>query len=446
MLSADDNRRLTEVGPGTPMGALLRRYWMPIGAVAELEESSIKPVRLLGEDLVLYKDRGGRYGLVQRNCLHRGADLSYGMVEEHGLRCSYHGWLYDERGRCLAQPFEQRVNPGSQFRERLCLKAYVVQAYAGLLWGYLGPAPAPALPSWRNFSRKGYKHVSFTVLPANWLQCMENSFDQVHNEWLHDKWSFYTRDGAVPPDRWRVRAFKHREFEHGWAATVEYEGHEEEFPDRIILWPNYNYISLFEWYVPIDDTHTLYVLWHNVRFRAEAPFKQDRIPYWTGVVSDPVTQRLLMRPPRNQDVIVWTGQGRIADRTKEHLGVSDTGIIMFRKALFRQMEIVEAGADPKGVVRDAAHYFVMLPEPVPSGPNRDGLPGALSTPADMRTITQVAGCPGAILDEIQRISTDRGEQALLAKELKSGGWKAGGKSVDVTRHFAALRLKDAGEP
>src|SRR5687767_10774963 len=109
MLSNDDNQRLTAVGPGTPMGELLRRYWMPIAAVGELEDVPTKAVRLLGEDLVLFKDLSGRYGLIDRQCPHRCADLSHGMVEESGLRCTYHGWLFGSDGRCLAQPFEDRV-------------------------------------------------------------------------------------------------------------------------------------------------------------------------------------------------------------------------------------------------------------------------------------------------------------------------------------------------
>src|SRR5438093_12917420 len=105
MLSEEQNRTLTQVGAGTPMGELLRRHWMPIAAVAELEDVATKPVRLLGEDLVLYRDRSGTFGLLDRHCPHRRADLSYGIAEDHGLRCHYHGWLYGETGQCLAQPF-----------------------------------------------------------------------------------------------------------------------------------------------------------------------------------------------------------------------------------------------------------------------------------------------------------------------------------------------------
>src|SRR4029453_14888599 len=126
VLSEAQNQRLTEVGAGTPMGELLRRYWMPIAAVAELDDRPTKPVRLLGENLVLYKDRSGNYGLVDRHCPHRRADLSYGWVEECGLRCHYHGWLWEHTGRGPQQPFEGTSRPDARFKDRVRIKAYAV--------------------------------------------------------------------------------------------------------------------------------------------------------------------------------------------------------------------------------------------------------------------------------------------------------------------------------
>ena len=112
MLTPEQNDLLAKVGPGTPMGGLMRRYWHPVAATAELDENPVKPIRLMGEDLVLFKDRSGEYGLLERHCPHRRADLSYGWVEEDGgLRCSYHGWLFDTEGRCIGQPYEQIAHP-----------------------------------------------------------------------------------------------------------------------------------------------------------------------------------------------------------------------------------------------------------------------------------------------------------------------------------------------
>ena len=142
MLTAARNEMLTRVGPGTPMGELLRRYWQPVAGASELEANPIKAIRILGEDLVLYRDLRGRYGLVDRHCPHRRADLSYGWVEDNGIRCSYHGWLVNETGHCLEQPYEDTANPKPS-KAGCDAKAYPVQECAGLLFAYLGPLPTP---------------------------------------------------------------------------------------------------------------------------------------------------------------------------------------------------------------------------------------------------------------------------------------------------------------
>src|SRR4029453_6442484 len=124
VLSEEQNKALTHVGAGTPVGELLRRYWMPIASVADLDTTAVKPVRLLGEDLVRDGDGRGTLGLLDRHCAHRRADLTYGYVEECGLRCNYHGWLYGETGRCLAQPFEEIAHPQARFKDRITIQAY----------------------------------------------------------------------------------------------------------------------------------------------------------------------------------------------------------------------------------------------------------------------------------------------------------------------------------
>ena len=182
MVSKEQNERLTHVGPGTPMGELLRRYWHPIAVTTELEEEPTKEIRLLGEDLVLYKDLRGRYGLIDRYCAHRRVDLSYGMPEENGLRCMYHGWMYDATGQCIEQPFEETVHPDGSFKQKVKLQAYPVQELGGLIFAYLGPQPAPLLPRWELLTMKGavLRETFIADLPCNWLQCMENSVDPVH--------------------------------------------------------------------------------------------------------------------------------------------------------------------------------------------------------------------------------------------------------------------------
>jgi 5,5'-dehydrodivanillate O-demethylase oxygenase subunit len=139
---------LCQTGPGTPTGELLRRYWHPVAGAAEFGQQTVKPVRIFGEDLALYRDNSGDYGLVDRHCPHRRADLTYGFVEERGLRCNYHGWLFDHTGKCLHQPFEETRHPEGSFKDKVRIKAYPVREKAGLLWAYLGPDPAPELPDW----------------------------------------------------------------------------------------------------------------------------------------------------------------------------------------------------------------------------------------------------------------------------------------------------------
>src|SRR5204862_8223277 len=144
MLTREDNELLTRVGRGTPGGELLRRYWHLVAASGELtEDKPIKPVKLLGEDLVAYKDKHGRYGLVGEQCPHRMASLAFGRVDEEGIRCPYHGWKFNNSGRCLEQPAEP---PGSTFKDRIKHTAYPVQKLGGLLVAYLGPEPRPLLP------------------------------------------------------------------------------------------------------------------------------------------------------------------------------------------------------------------------------------------------------------------------------------------------------------
>ncbi len=358
MLSEEQNRALTEVGPGTRMGQLLRRYWMPIAALAELDDNPVKSVRLLGEDLVLFKDRGGHYGLLDRHCAHRRADLSYGWVEECGLRCHYHGWLWDESGRCLGQPFEETAHPEARFKDRVRLKAYPVEAKAGLLWAYLGPSPAPLVPTWEPFTWKnGFVQIVFAEVPCNWFQCQENSIDPVHFEWLHSNWSRVLRraGGAKPPAHLRL-GFD--EFEYGFTYRRILEGQSEQDElwtvGRVCLWPNCLFTGAhFEWRVPVDDTNTLSVGWFFDRVPNEMePFSQERIPYWYGPTRDARTGRWLTTHVMNQDFLAWTGQGTIADRTQEHLGESDRGVIMMRRRILEEADVVARGGEPKALIRD----------------------------------------------------------------------------------------------
>src|SRR6266700_2742387 len=183
MLSTTANERLARVGAGTPGGELLRRYWIPIAPYAQLLEDPVRSVRVLGEDLVLFKDRRGDLGLIGNHCLHRGTDLRWGIPDDAGLRCPYHGWLYGADGHCLDTPLEAA---GDGFKDRLQIKAYPVRELGGLVFAYLGPQPAPLLPNWDLFVWPNtVRQIGVTVLDCNWLQCQENTGDPTHNVWLH---------------------------------------------------------------------------------------------------------------------------------------------------------------------------------------------------------------------------------------------------------------------
>jgi 5,5'-dehydrodivanillate O-demethylase oxygenase subunit len=360
MLTEEQNRLLTQVSAGTPMGNLLRRYWMPIAATSEFEKISTRPVRLFGEDLVLYKDLSGSFGLVDRHCPHRRADMSYGFVENCGLRCNYHGWLFDEAGQCIEQPFEDATNASARFRDKVHITAYPVQEKAGLLWAYLGPAPAPLLPTWEPFTWKnGWVQITFAKIPCNWMQCQENSIDPVHFEWMHYNWSLRQKGELGPYAKRHVR-IDFKEFDYGFTYHRLVEGMPETHPrwaiGRICLWPNcLGPLKHFEWRVPIDDENTLSVIWNFYRVPKERePYVQTSIPSWEGPLVDPATGRYITEHLTNQDFVAWVGQGTIADRTREHLGTSDRGIIMMRKRFFDDLARIERGEDPKGIVRDPA--------------------------------------------------------------------------------------------
>lgn len=357
MISEAENRKLTQVGPGTPMGELLRRYWQPIAGQSELDEQATKAVRILGEDLVLYRDLGGRYGLVDRQCPHRRADLSYGYVEQCGLRCNYHGWLFDGDGTILEQPWEETALPKRQ--ETASIKAYPVKAMGGLLWAYFGPAPAPELPCFEPYTwQNGFVQVVISELPCNWLQGQENSIDPIHFEWMHANWSIRLRgeEGPYAPKHLKI---DFREFDYGFTYNRVREDTTEDHPlwtiGRVCLWPNGIFTGdHFEYRVPVDDENMLSIGWFFTPVpRERTPFVQERVPTWHGPIKDPETGRWITSHVMNQDFVAWIGQGRISDRTKENLRTSDRGIAMIRRQYQRDMDAIARGEDPKAVLRDA---------------------------------------------------------------------------------------------
>jgi 5,5'-dehydrodivanillate O-demethylase len=370
MLTREANERLTQVGLGTPMGALLRRYWHPIATLPELMTEPVLAVTLLGENLALYRTPGGELGLVAQRCPHRGASLAYGIPEDDGLRCAYHGWKFDTGGSCLEQPAE----PGdSTFRDRVHIPAYPVQEMGGLIWAYLGPDPAPLLPRFDLFVRDDLeREIGITRLPCNWLQIMENSLDPVHLEYLHSVYMNYVlkRQGKPPASQ-----TKHHDriafdvFEYGIIKRRLWVGDSEDSDEwqvgHPILFPNILSVgdagsSQFQIRVPIDDTHTYHV-WYRTRACSDSAPRQSPadIPVLDYAYKNE-DGRLVVDTVSGQDMMVWVTQGPISDRTSERLGTSDKGVILYRGLLEEQMLKVERGEDPMAVVRDPTKNTPMI--------------------------------------------------------------------------------------
>jgi 5,5'-dehydrodivanillate O-demethylase len=340
------------------MGELLRRYWWPIAGESEISSSKPKPIRLLGEDLVLLRTTEGRLALLERQCAHRRADLCNGFIEAEGIRCSYHGWLFGTDGTCLHRPFDDakrgRVAGSSPVR----LVSYSVQALGGLVWAYLGPEPAPLLPDWEFFSwPNGFRQIVISRVPCNWFQCQENSIDPVHFEWQHGNWSLRQLDPRAPfqPTHTKL-AFE--EFEYGYIYRRLREDTTEEHPlwktGRVCLWPAALYTgNRVEYRVPIDDENTLSVVWCFSRVPNEKePYVQASIPAWHGPVFDSAGD-VISSHLTNQDFMAWLGQGRIADRTRETLCESDRGLLLVRKRFIDDLRAMQNGLDPKATIRVA---------------------------------------------------------------------------------------------
>jgi len=369
MIPEKENEILTQVTAGTPGGDLMRRYWHPIAASSELDKNPTKRVRIMGEDLVLYRDRSGTVGLIEQQCKHRRVDMFYGFPQEKGIRCAYHGWQYDETGACIEQPYEQAADPTNTFRERIQMTAYPAQELGGLVWAYLGPQPAPLLPRWEPLVRENsIRDIGVTIVPCNWLQIQENSLDPVHLEWCHWQWTNYSFEKQGLPAK-QSEAPAHKKigfdlFEHGVIKRrVVGNGSEEDDEWRRghpILFPNILCVGSgdslnFQFRVPIDDEHTLH-FYYTVCTPGGAVEAQGNPPLFDipnpMVGENGVPQWDMLDTAPGQDLLMWVTQGPVAKRDKERLGLSDTGIILYRKLLMDNIEKVQRGEDPINTFRD----------------------------------------------------------------------------------------------
>lgn len=387
-MRASQNELLTRSGPGTAVGRLMRRYWQPAALSRELDtDRPVRPVNLLGERLVLFRDQQGELGLVDRHCAHRGADLCYGRLEDGGLRCAFHGWLFDRTGQCLQQPAE----PGdSAFHDRIRLTNYPVVERNGIVFAWMGdgdPPPLPALdclaaPDAYTFAFKG-------LIECNWLQALEVGIDPAHASFLHrfiededpgESYGKQFRDavegGEVSGTR-VLREFDRPEIRaeqtgYGVRLTalrqlsdtdIHVRVTNQVFPHAIVI-PMSREMTITQWHVPVDDTSCYwYAIFtsYGEPVDKETMFRQRlelyELPDYIPRVNkrndygyDPAEQRTRTYTGMGDDINVhdqWAveSQGPIHDRTREHLGRTDIGIVQYRRLLLQSLDALERGDD-----------------------------------------------------------------------------------------------------
>jgi phthalate 4,5-dioxygenase len=398
MLSAEDNERLTRVSPGTPMGKLMRRYWQPALLSSELPEPDCAPVRvrLLGEDLIGFRDTLGRVGLVDAYCPHRRAPLFFGRNEECGLRCVYHGWKFDADGNCVELPTEPS---SSKMKDHIKIKAYPTYEKAGVIWAYMGPQdlkPEPPDYEWMR-APDTHRHVSKTFEHCNWLQTLEGGLDTAHSSYLHNN---RLGDNKALRQRDRAPTLDVEKTDYGYTYISHRKAGEDGTYVRV-----YHYVMPWQamrgnainprgrnqaptldghLWVPIDDEHTFVYNWMcgvdaNASISLEEAEERethagrgpsDMIPGTFILKKNPSNDYFVDRQIQKttnysgiiglntQDFALQEGMGPICDRTQEHLGSTDKAIIAMRNLLLEATRAAERnepvrGTDPKahGTIR-----------------------------------------------------------------------------------------------
>jgi phenylpropionate dioxygenase-like ring-hydroxylating dioxygenase large terminal subunit len=384
MLSREDNELLTRVGPGTAMGELFRRHWLPFMLAEELKmDAPPTRVRLLGECLVAFRDSHGRAGLLGEHCPHRRASLYYGRNESGGLRCVYHGWKFDVAGRCLDMPSEPA---GSGFREKLRAESYPVTERAGLLWAYLGPREKRAeLPEfeWQGLPA-AQRHASRWLQECNYAQALEGEIDESHVGFLHRRFDAggaagTALTGAHFQEDTAPRYTVH-ETPYGLAcgARRSVEGDQHLWRINLFLMPCFTLIPpsddphsrLFRAWVPVDDEHTSVVC---VSWRTDGPVSEAEREQWRrgdvahrrvipgtvmpaeNAANEYLIDRRAQRAVsftgiagiRAQDAMVTESAGAIVDRSREHLGTSDKAVIAFRRRMLAAARLLREGIEPQ---------------------------------------------------------------------------------------------------
>jgi phthalate 4,5-dioxygenase len=415
MLSAEQNDLITRTGPGTAAGRLMRCYWQPAALVDELAGNRpVKPVRLLGESLVAFRDGEGRYGLIARSCPHRGTDLAFGRLEHAGLRCSFHGWLFDVAGQCLETPAEPE---GSRLCANIRQQAYPVVEKSGILFAYMGEGEPPAFPHLDCFTAPATHTFAFKGrIDCNWLQSLEVGIDPAHTSFLHrffhdeepeQGYGKLFRDRSIDSDMPMTRIM--REFPRprieveptGFGMRVftlrrisDANTHVRVtnllFPHAFTI-PMSSEMTITQWHVPIDDErHYWYAIFTSFgapvnkeemrRQRLELYELPDYVPRKNRSNDygfDPHEQEHATFTGMGTDINVhdqWAceSMGAIADRSREHLGQSDKAITAYRRLLRSAIEAAGNGGKPPMVLDAAAAAKVTGPAAIDGiGPSDD---------------------------------------------------------------------------
>jgi phenylpropionate dioxygenase-like ring-hydroxylating dioxygenase large terminal subunit len=397
MIPAAENARMCLTGAAAPAGKLLRLYWQPVALAEELNgPRPVKPIRIMGQDMVLFRDEAGRLGLLDRACPHRGADLAFARREAGGLRCPFHGWLFNVEGRCLEMPAEPA---GSRYCERIRQGSYPVREINGLIFAYLGAGAPPALPDLDCFIAPDSHSFAFKGwMDCNWLQALEVGIDPAHASFLHRFEEDESTDTAygkqfraasidsdipmtvlmreyprptieVEPAAFGLRLLTRRELN---ARQTHLRVTNLLFPNAFVI-PMSGEMTITQWHVPVEDgSNTWFALFTSFggvvdkdamrRQRLELyelPDYKPRLNRSNNWGYDPEEQRTRTYTGMGFDINVhdqWACEslGPIADRTREHLGTSDKAIIAYRRLLLRSIEQMEAGATPLMVLDRAA--------------------------------------------------------------------------------------------
>lgn len=370
-----ENAELTHVTAGTPMGEVLRRYWQPVCLASDIDELP-KRVKILGEELVAFRDKEGRVGVLDAHCAHRGTSLEYGRIEAAGIRCCYHGWLFAVDGACLEQPGEP---PDSTFRHKVAQPAYPAREYGGLVFAYMGPPDRePAFPCFDVLDRPGWSLFAYrnmsrgAVAECNWLQIQENAMDPVHTAFLHSTISSrqftdiyatlpelgfeettygmqYIRTARLPSGRTFVRVQEN--FTPNMRSVADNLTPDRAFSERA---------TLIGWWVPVDDTHTI-----GFHIEAYDPADKEKVSTFSQAkegrtAGTQEAHRDYADTQRNpDDKEAQVSQRPIAVHALERLGTTDRGVIMFRKLLRRAIKDVEEGRDPQNASKSSSLITVV---------------------------------------------------------------------------------------